>query len=69
MSFQDKETSSEQLKFARLAIAIVTVLIIADLLPHPSLSAGIIQRTLSKVQRITATKSAAATEDVTKTED
>ncbi|MEM9005191.1 MAG: hypothetical protein AAGE59_16925 [Cyanobacteria bacterium P01_F01_bin.86] len=67
-NFQAKEMSLAQLKWARLAIAIITVLIIADLLPHPSLSVGLIQRTLAQVQKMTVTKRAAATEDVTSTQ-
>ena len=39
-----------ELKLNRLVIAGVTVLIVADLLPHPSLSAGVIERTVAKVQ-------------------
>ncbi|MEL6385200.1 MAG: hypothetical protein AAFQ89_22595 [Cyanobacteria bacterium J06626_18] len=39
-----------KLKLDRLAIAFVTVLIVADLLPHPSLSAGVIERAVAKVQ-------------------
>lgn len=39
-------------KFDRLAIAIVTVFIVADLLPHPSLSSGVIETTVSKVQQV-----------------
>ena len=46
-----------QLKFDRIAISLITVLIFFDLLPHPSLSAGIIERTLLKVQQ-TVTKCA-----------
>lgn len=40
------------IKLERLAIAIVLVFAIADLLPHPSLSEGIISTTLSEVENV-----------------
>lgn len=42
--------SFNQIKLERLAIAIVTVFLVTDLLPHPSLSSGLIETTFAKVQ-------------------
>ena len=41
-----------EFKLDRLAIALITVIIVADLLPHPSLSSGMIERATSKVQQV-----------------
>ena len=46
------DTHDTRIKLERLVISIVLVFAISDLLPHPSLSSGIISTTLSKVEEI-----------------
>lgn len=47
-----------KLKLKRLAIAFITVIIIADVLPHPGLGPGAIARTLSRLAQVLSHESA-----------